>query len=129
MSLALGAGVRAMAKGKRRRFKPPVMLATVFRRAREVLDKRGWCKGEYEELDGSCCLVGAARVAAIGKPYAGDQASVCDRIQGELAEAIGCDYYAVTGWNDADTRRKRDVIALLKRAERKAAREKARLVP
>lgn len=32
---------------------------------KEVLDKRGWCKGSMELEDGKVCLLGAARAASI----------------------------------------------------------------
>lgn len=114
-----------MARRKIRRFKPPVMLATVFRRAREVLDRLGWTRSPLVLRDGQRCnVVTAVAVAGNCHPRGNSIPGLLD-----LWRLSGFHHDGMIGWNSEPGRRKRDVIALLKRAELKAAREKARLVP
>lgn len=97
----------------------------ILRRAREILAPRGaWVKGNYEVTlkDGNQrhCLVGAVNAAArevAPKHYSyPGQGDLVDNIslRSFVAEKVGGgDLFMIEDWNDAPSRRKKDVLGAL----------------
>jgi hypothetical protein len=92
--------------------------AATYRHAIDVLDERGWFKGELCDADGKVCMVGAVLVAA-GVPLAVGPDGVPNEPVGEPLNTILRDLSAATGqalpglWNDEPSRTVGQVKAVL----------------
>jgi hypothetical protein len=89
----------------------------IFEKAAEILEQKGWCQEEYEDLTGRLCFVGALRWAMFGTaglPSLGlsNQEWEPHRLVLVHAEAVlGED---PTGWNDVPWRTAAEVIDTMK---------------
>lgn len=73
-------------------------LAACLRQARNILQERGWTRGELRR-DGAVCAVAAIRAAAASRSHADDACAILlDAIRQELPDAA-----TVPSWNDAQT--------------------------
>ncbi len=74
--------------------------ADVLRRAADVIEERGWTRGQMEDRNGRVCAVGALRVVCLGSPEASpylisrEYLSVYDRLCAHL------DVPSLDEWND-----------------------------
>lgn len=108
--------------------------AEILNKAADVIEERGWHKGDFVSsvgFDGSgcVCVLGAINVAVGEVPYAvfeiGDRDERTDAAR-VLAEYLGLvlrdgDVTEVGDrWNDAEGRTKDEVVAALREAARKA---------
>lgn len=90
-----------------------------------VLNERGWCQKGMEDADGHVCLVGALRVATVGKATVKDWKDVADRTVLERFHAARTALHkwldeAPTVWNDTPGRTAYQVKFALLQAARRA---------
>lgn len=88
---------------------PRIDISTVYRRAVEVLDERGWCQEVAEDRDGRVCALGALRVSAFGDANSYDD-DLEHQVLRPLHDHLG---QLVAPWNDAPERTEDDVKAAL----------------
>lgn len=80
-------------------------LAAVFTAAADLLERDGWCQGEYEDGEGRRCAAGAISCVTTGD----DDAYALAR--GALRAATNG---RIAIWNDDPARTKAEVIGLLR---------------
>jgi hypothetical protein len=106
--------------------------------AYDILEHRGWCKGNFAKGDGHVCLDGALRRATLGSqntvpiiekwnPQTDEQSDRLAAAQKKLADTIALDYPVdmrtgvpnhtkIWGWNDDPDSTVEDVKLILKKA-------------
>lgn len=87
-------------------------------KALEALESRGWCQGNWSDMGGRCCMMGAVRVALQGNTGPLRDAvhlDLYDNIMSGLRDELGLyrreDVY---GWNDTPGRTLDEVKAALR---------------
>lgn len=106
----------------------------IINRAREILERDGWCQGSAHKDDGTHCTMGALSIAADelqadpavttleGQwcPVRGSELymEAARLVSGQLGEGYpkGAGSGAVPVWNDLDTTTLEDVMLVLKKA-------------
>ena len=102
--------------------KPPKLLRTVFTRAVEIIEKRGWYRGSFippgaNEKTCPVCIWAALKVATgIGPDYPSIRSPDTEALD-FISDLIGTRAWI---WQDAEGRKKYQVIAALKRAAKAA---------
>ena len=85
-------------------------------RAKELLVKRGWCQGEYEDSQGRICL---SKSVNLVESKLKDRRSVRILIKDLIVKPNG-PFISIPTWNDVPERTKEEVFSLLDRAIEKA---------
>ena len=85
-------------------------VAEVLRGAVTVLDERGWCQGDYGEIGGSVCALGAINFTIYHEAFPGELGadgplrwSAINALEKHLSTALSCPAYegeSVAKWND-----------------------------
>jgi hypothetical protein len=100
----------------------------VLRKAKALIEERGWCKGRFVEDDGSCCVEGAVLLAS-GYPEAKLSPTRPPQEREEpylrfakmaeariLSRAVGRASDVIWAWNDRQGQTKQDILAGIDRA-------------
>lgn len=95
--------------------------ATVLKRARELIEQ-GWVQGDFRQRDEQgnmrFCAIGALDEAASNVEW-----STKDNAREALDKSLRNGYHDVIEYNDADGRRKADVLKLFDRAIKAASKK------
>lgn len=115
-------------KPKRKR----TTIADVLNKAADALVRRGWIQHEEGNDAGKMCMLGALNFAVTGKPYLHEDSLLIrgaeKKIDQVLISMLGREKYeneysdSFVDWNDAGNRTKREVVAVLRKAAKLAAR-------
>lgn len=93
----------------------------VLRKAKALIEERGWTQGEYVSRDGAHCARGACYVASgshvLPMYPVGHIDDSANDAQYALASAIGKELlHSVSDWNDEPGRTKKEVLAAFDKA-------------
>jgi hypothetical protein len=109
-------------------------VTEVLRKAREVIEERGWCQGMLTADNGNVCAMGALRQATHDIPLTVKEACKLEEeavkrmskaagthfYEGESAEGAPYVYHVfdheIPSWNDKPSRTVEDVLLMFKRA-------------
>ncbi len=100
-----------------------MLTSEVLRKAREVLETRGHCKGILSNPSGHVCALGAIYAAVTGDPFRWAPPDIEDAACNYIVDAADIlverdvsNPCAVVDWNNAKSRRKGQVLAAFARA-------------
>jgi hypothetical protein len=96
-------------------------LAKIYLRAADAIQEKGHVIGHLADDRGRMCVLGAIGLVVDGDPMS--WSSDAYGALGPLNEMLGQD---VIDWNNKSSRKKRDVVAMLRRAARHVVSETAR---
>lgn len=99
-------------------------LEKIYRDARTILDKRGWCQHNYEDASGQMCIVAAIRAAQnlSPNPYEDGWRRVSTEAEMELGYLADSECRAgLERLNNFSLQTKEDVLGLLELAADLAA--------
>jgi hypothetical protein len=86
----------------------------ILLKAADLIESRGWTRYQFENSEGSLCMIGAMRVAVYGSTSLNSPAeNELIMADNKLAGFLGCH---VSAWNDRGAVSKEEVIAKLREA-------------
>ena len=101
----------------------PPQSAVLLRKAADLIEERGWCRGQYEDVAGRVCATGALVCAELNIG-AGDLGQQIGLLCGTASAAYRTARYAVmdrlpdqtsiVGWNDNRLRTAQDVVRVFR---------------
>lgn len=92
---------------------------SVFLKAIDVINERGWVKGRYGHIQGPVCLIGACAVASDLEPGKFERSLAYDALFRATATHAGekhREYWLPHMYNDASTTTQEDIIDVLREA-------------
>lgn len=103
-------------------------FSKIFSDAAKIV-KQGWCKGDYVRQDGNVCAVGALREVLKGQydcqyDYKFNFLKAKDLFAAEILRGRAAQHESIEEWNDADRRRKHDVVHAFRVVAEKCRRRK-----
>ncbi|SRR5258708_580819 len=96
-------------------------------RAADIIEEKGWARGEWQTNSGAVCLLGAMGIAHNGRPYFAFRGFTYRRARAamarylcevEHAERLCLNMVICANWNDDDARSNAHVISSLRAAAR-----------
>lgn len=89
-------------------------LPQIYNEAADLIRDNGHSRGQLRAADGSMCIWGAISQVVDGNPFKGLKRSM--EMLEPLSEIVGTN---VIGWNNMESRTKRQVLGLLRKAARR----------
>lgn len=97
-----------------------------IQRAIQVIRKRGWAQGEFENSKGAVCLVGALKTAIYGEGHEWRIRDITFEKRNRFYDAYDLVYHVVNmkpeKFNDAEKTKRRHVLRALEEAQRQATK-------
>lgn len=93
---------------------PTKSLSQIYSEAADAIRKHGHSRGQLRARDGSMCVWGAISQVVDGDPFKASRRSM--EMLKPLSAIVGTN---VIGWNNMESRTKRQVLGLLRKAARR----------
>lgn len=99
---------------EKRKAKETKSLSQIYNEAADLIRDNGHSRGSLRASDGSMCVWGAISQVVDGNPFEASGRSM--KMLEPLSKMVGTN---IIGWNNMESRTKRQVLGLLRKAARK----------